>query len=740
MPPPDALDVAFLPDGLLTGDAQLDRAKPLGVRPFTVDNVLDRLAALEEQRGDPAVVTFLWRLLARERSEYGTSAASTQASSSFEPGAWFWCKPGRAEISENDAVRQRRERLLSRVRLPARDGSWRCAGDLVFGSDWAEWLESSFGSEDHVAAERAAAYRLLENVAPGPPSLLASPTHLLPLLPAVAAPEAMIDDDAGSADAATDDPSGQNRQRLAFLLRLGIWETIPVTAYEDRVARENPTLPWQALRDDLDPLAGARWNFEPHRWGGRRHVNVNVSEDFRFAWKLEADDPVRRRALAQLIASGSDLWLRLAGASAFCPQCIDGVSGHRVRYRTSAEERRLSTLALQLRSSPWLPARLAGEPLAEGVRPRAAWWVDRMPTGAALTTSPLRHLVAADLDLLGPLRQLIGLEDLSHASAQRLESLLREVKELVEEGDVRAEVGRGQAGSRQSFVALHRQAYDRLADLDGGAAVLGRTSVLCEQGQLLVYANPADARHDDGRFAAYRRHFSAALPFAVVSRDRSSAASALGIPRFDVAIERLSADEGVDVTEELAALVTDRSAELLAILVHHTLGSATLQPTSPQFEERSRRLCHLQVRQVDDLVLRASVVDADVAVTIGDGPDQDLFLQGPTTTYPVLFHDFNGEGWIERLRRKLAQPLAAVLENPAYAATFALFLLADSTADREQVLQDLGITPRTSTPSALDSVPSRSTSSEGNSVGSPRSSGSCGPARRLQRWQSNLRR
>src|SRR5262249_19909947 len=40
--PPDAMDVAFLRDGLLDSEAQVDRAKPLGVRDFTVDNVLDR--------------------------------------------------------------------------------------------------------------------------------------------------------------------------------------------------------------------------------------------------------------------------------------------------------------------------------------------------------------------------------------------------------------------------------------------------------------------------------------------------------------------------------------------------------------------------------------------------------------------------------------------------------------------------------------------------------------------------
>jgi hypothetical protein len=43
------------------------------------------------------------------------------------------------------------------------------------------------------------------------------------------------------------------------------------------------------------------------------------------------------------------------------------------------------------------------------------------------------------------------------------------------------------------------------------------------------------------------------------------------------------------------------------------------------------------------------------------------------------------------LRRKLAPYLATILENPAYGATFALFLLSDNDAEREAALHELGI-------------------------------------------------
>ena len=72
--------------------------------------------------------------------------------------------------------------------------------------------------------------------------------------------------------------------------------------------------------------------------------------------------------------------------------------------------------------------------------------------------------------------------------------------------------------------------------------------------------------------------------------------------------------------------------------------------------------------------------------------NQDIFLEGPTSSAPVLFHDFAGENWKDHVRRRLAPHLAAILENAAYTATFALFLLADGDAAREGALQELGIT------------------------------------------------
>ena len=137
--PPDELQVAFLADGLLD-EAEVDRAKPLGVRPFTVDNVLDRLGGVAGAVNPPeGLVGFLWALLARERrGEFGTRNCA-QLAESFDPSTWFWCRP---RSGDADRARQQRAFHLTSVRLPARDGSWRPAGSLAFGADWANWLES----------------------------------------------------------------------------------------------------------------------------------------------------------------------------------------------------------------------------------------------------------------------------------------------------------------------------------------------------------------------------------------------------------------------------------------------------------------------------------------------------------------------------------------------------------------------------------------------------------------------
>jgi len=298
-------------------------------------------------------------------------------------------------------------------------------------------------------------------------------------------------------------------------------------------------------------------------------------------------------------------------------------------------------------------------------------------------------------EITSELRSLAGIPRLESAGIGRVEALLRDLRGKYEAGSLAVDPN-SSSSARQAFIGLHRLAYERLdevtsAETEEASQVLERVGVLCEFGDMLVYCEPADVRHDDGHFVSYRRFFDGRVPFAVLPRDRGPVASRLGLSGFIVELARRASIETRDVTDEVAELLGDRVPELLAILVHHSLGTQTLEPSSQQFEERARRLRNLRVHQVDDLVIDAHVAGTDASATIGEGSAQDIFLEAATSSQPVLYHDIRGEMWRETFRRKLPLQLAVLLENPAYAATFALFLLAETDAEREEVLRDLGV-------------------------------------------------
>src|SRR5262249_38773343 len=167
----------------------------------------------------------------------------------------------------------------------------------------------------------------------------------------------------------------------------------------------------------------------------------------------------------------------------------------------------------------------------------------------------------------------------------------------------------------------------------------------------------------------------------------------LNIQPFEIKFVRRDHKAGTDVTDEVAPILGDRIVEFLAIVVNHSLGAQTLEIGSEQFQERARRLQQLRVVRIDELILDAEVVGTEIRASIGEQAGFDVFLDGPTTQQPVLYHDLQQDDWRERLRGKLGENVAALLENPAYSATFTLFLQKDSDADREDFLLELGVTP-----------------------------------------------
>ncbi len=494
--PPSELDLAFLPEGLLASEADIDRAKPLGVRPFTVDNVLDRLNGIGQSDADPeALLSFLWQLLARERvSGFGTKRSAERATV-FDPSQWFWCRPGRAREDDASRLRQQRERYLAEVRVPCRDGRWRPAGTVAFGADWADWLESgnAGGADGTAAQQRAVSFRALESTCPGPQVLLAPPGEVLTLL-ASQVLEGPVDADDPEQEEPTDEVK-RNAEKFAFLLRLGVWEVPPLEAFESRERTNRPKFPWSGpialLQQELIAEAGG-WKFGLDGWGGHRHHNVYVAEDYRFAWSLTAAALRDAVALVVALRHGAKLYADRLDLSVFCPQCADSGSSHKAGRQSSSASGYPSALALQLRHDRWAACTLDGVALETPIAPVDAWWHSKPPTGAGLRQSPWRLL-----PLCGPatgmsedLHKLAGTNTLDGASVDMVQSLLQELRVRYESGSLVVDPT-SSGSARQAFVGLHRLAYERLSELAGQstgevAEILGATGVLCDLGDGLV--------------------------------------------------------------------------------------------------------------------------------------------------------------------------------------------------------------------------------------------------------------
>ena len=692
MEPPASLRVRFVADGLLD-EEDMDVARQFGVRPFTVDSVLDRLGDL---RRDSALaselpaahrdqlVSFLWRLLSSERrSDYGTAIGRHKALE-FDPSHWYWLEPDRGRHEGSGRDRQRRLGDLANVPLPTRSGTWRPAGQLAFGEDWADWVAENLTGPDH--ERRIASLRRLERLAPDPEALLAAPATILPLL--VKPGRAFM-----TASELTDEDSAEGDdisiEQWAFLLRLGVWEVPPVEGRERRRPARGGGWPWPETRAALLDGDEEPWNFQPWKWGGQHHRNLTVTEDFRLRWPLVRDDEETRARMAEAIMDGANLYASLATASALCPQCSSGSGTHRVQYDTDAHERRPSTLALQLRRSAWINTTLGGQ-VGDPARPDEAWWHPRPPTGPALHTSPLQHLRLVRLgEVPASMRELCAISGLDDASPDRLHRLLDELRHKLESGAVDVTT----STSRQAFITLHRQVYEVLARNRDDAEASPPPEVLCQLGGELVYVPGESCRHDNGRHTAFQRQFAGQVPFVILQKDKSNVADFLEVPTFEVTIARKDSSPGEDVTAELHAEFTERIPELLAVMVHHGAGGATLEPTGDEFHDRSRRLQSLRIHRVPDLILSVQVEGfPDLDTELGAGSVDETYLDTSQAGAPVLYHDLAGSGWAERLRARLPQHLATLVNAPVYTDIFARLLTADA-ADREDLLRGWGIGP-----------------------------------------------
>jgi hypothetical protein len=710
--PPPALNVEFLPDGALTTD-DIARAAPLGVRPFTVDNLLDRLSNLEVADDDAAaVLRFAWRLLSREARSGFSIAAAVHKAAEFDPVALFWCQPGRARDRDTGAPKQARERNLTRLLVPCRDGSWRPAGEVVLGADWAEWLDNHAVGEEVQRARRVRALRALEVTAPDDARLLASPQEVAELLGPAPRPvrdaDAHEDDDQtllqdladDAAVAEGEDEVSPQLWLLTFMLRIGVWQVLPIGSYIDRTRRPEPDrFPWVGAIEEVRQLQVAEdggWTFASRP--DRPHGRPQVVEDHRFLWSLCAAAQRDATALYTLLDLGAPLYRQASVALIDCHGCSDAHGYHKSRHESRTHDGFPSQLLLQLQTERWLPATRDGQRLAQLFRADEVWWgADPLPAKATAQHRE-RFLLRCDpeMGITEQLGALVRLDTIDTASLVRLEAVLTQLRNDLE-GAV-LWTNSNPVLTRQAYIGLHRQLYRRLADLytrqpDEVAEAIGRVGVLCERGEQLLHLQPVQARHDDGAHAAHLRHFPDDLPRLALPRDEARTAHALGVPPLQLVFHREGGDDGRDVTELIASRYRDALPELLAILVHHSLGAETMEPTSRAFDERVRRLHRLRVLQVDRLHLDVEVVDTDLRFELGVGVGGNTFLDGATTASPVLYHDLAGDGWQERLWLRLAPHLVAMTESPAYEHTVELFLHRDTEVEREDFMLSLGVRP-----------------------------------------------
>lgn len=699
--PPGDLDTAFLPDGLLDGELLAGPGARLGIREHTTNAVLDRFAAASRAVGRDADVErlrFVWRLLLRERDSLFGIRQTLQDATALRPGYWFWCVPGRAR-TDTGRTEQRRAQALAAVPLPNRNGDWRPATELAFGADWADWLaplDAETAGES--GARRAEWYRSLEAAAPSEHDLVAGPAELIGLL-GLDERDApwLLEDEAppvGAGMPVRDEPWSEAVHTSlvhALLLRLGVWEVPPIEAVVDYRPRAEPDRdPWAALAgrqahfDHIEAADGFRFGVV-HAHG---RADVHVGEDYRFRWPLElaATESLVLEALGQ----GVHLYEQFMRISLFCPTCTS--AGHKSRQHNDDKGDR-SLLAWQLHQSEWLPVSLDGQPTAPR-RPSEAWWHPNPPQGAGIAQSPLRYLPIADPATPERLLRFADVATLDRADQTKLLGLLDSLRLLLEDGrDAEGPNPRTGSVEKQAFIGLHRLVYASLASKVGEepGGSLSLETVLAEQGNDLVHVEPADARHDNGQHAGYRRHFLGQVPFVALAREQEPVAARLRVPRFELDVMRQPSTGEEEVTDEVHHLLHDRIDELMALLTFHAVGGPTLTLGSDAFRDRALRLSQLRVIRADDVVLDLTVRGTDLHATVGEGSARDLYLEGATTAKPILYHDLPGDDWPDQLRHHLAPHLAALVESPAYGATFALLLQYDSPAEREAWLLELGI-------------------------------------------------
>jgi hypothetical protein len=710
---PECLEMAFLPTDTLTPELLAGPADALGVRPFGTDAVLDQLPVRNwTQVEAPAVTRFVWRLLLRESvSRYGLKAA-LDARQNFEPGKWFWCDPSLVQDRARRPEILRRQ-ALANLPLPARDGTWRPAGRLCFGSDWASGAPLT--PDDRLVTDtlkaRHAAYCDLEALADGPHWLVAGPATLAEALPLSKEDLHWLRDDLLAALRLSGEPrlieevEDSELERLhqdllhILLLTLGVWEVPPVDAVLNDLRPEASRAdPWddreiegrQAWRSELDDRRPA--------WFGvsYSHAHVRIAVDYRLIWPMHTPEDSSEDSLlrARALSRGAKLYGRLLRTHLFCHRC----SYHKNRLWSRADGPPNSFLHWQLSRTAWVPVVVDAQP-APARAPSATWWMKDPPDDPArIAINPRRFLPLVRRGVGSDLLRSVGGNVLDEAGPEELQRLLLDLREDFENDmlPVNAESGAG----RQAFVGLHRLLYAQLAragEPERAQAIVDEVGVLAHEGAQLRFKPRTGIVYNDGTHGAFKGHFVGKVPFAPLNVGDEDIARALGLRFFEVKCTMGPVATSESQTEVVGDFIEERLPEVMALLTQLALGGRPLDIDSEQFRVRSQRLRELEVVRVPDVVLELSVVLPDrepIATTIGEGANHDAFLDWQPRRAPVLYHDFQGPNWFEPLRRRLGEVVARLVENAAFRDTLSLFFQVDEDA-RETFLAERGVTAGT---------------------------------------------
>ena len=223
--------------------------------------------------------------------------------------------------------------------------------------------------------------------------------------------------------------------------------------------------PFHPVREELTTPDG-RWTFGLEDWGGSRHTNAWVAQDFRFRWSLRECANRNARQVSRLLGMASPLYERLLRLTVFCPNCGGGGGRHTARRWSSVADAYPSLLALELRTGEWVAAVRDGRHVDAPMAPKDVWWASSIPSGAALTQSPLRFLALTDpaAGVNSRLRELAGIHSLADADRDSILRLLQRLRDDFARAALEPDPG-SSSGARRAFVGLHRQAYERLSDL-----------------------------------------------------------------------------------------------------------------------------------------------------------------------------------------------------------------------------------------------------------------------------------